>query len=55
MVDGTVVAARGVCQVDVVARVNGLGVSITLCDVLLVPGAPYTLLSQTRHKTAVSQ
>jgi hypothetical protein len=46
MVDGTAVAAQGICSIDVTSIVDGKEVSITLHDVLLVPEAPYNLLSQ---------
>jgi hypothetical protein len=40
------VAAQGVCTIDVSTIVDGEEVSITLHNVLLVPEAPYNLLSQ---------
>jgi transposase InsO family protein len=46
MVDGTAVAADGVCTIDVATLVDGKTVSSTLHDVLLVPSAPLNLLSQ---------
>jgi hypothetical protein len=46
MVDGTAVAADGVCTINVATLVDGKRVSITLHDVLLVLSAPLNLPSQ---------
>ena len=44
--DGSLVAAQGTCSMQLKTLVDGAQVSITLHEVLLVPEAPYNLLSQ---------